>query len=49
VTLGLPYVRTSVDHGTALDIAGRARADAGSLDAAATLAMRLGGRREAAP
>jgi 4-hydroxythreonine-4-phosphate dehydrogenase len=49
VTLGLPYVRTSVDHGTALDIAGRARADAGSLVAAATLAMRLGGRREAAP
>ena len=31
VTLGLPYVRTSVDHGTALDLAGMGRADPGSL------------------
>ena len=31
VTLGLPFVRTSVDHGTALDLAGRGTADAGSL------------------
>ena len=31
VTLGLPYVRTSVDHGTALDLAGTGRADPGSL------------------
>ncbi|MDX3229008.1 4-hydroxythreonine-4-phosphate dehydrogenase PdxA [Streptomyces sp. ME19-01-6] len=31
VTLGLPFVRTSVDHGTAFDIAGTGRADAGSL------------------
>jgi 4-hydroxythreonine-4-phosphate dehydrogenase len=42
VTLGLPIVRTSVDHGTALDIAGSGRADSGSLleaiDAAATMA-----------
>jgi 4-hydroxythreonine-4-phosphate dehydrogenase len=38
VTLGLPIVRTSVDHGTALDLAGTGRADAGSLVAAARLA-----------
>jgi 4-hydroxythreonine-4-phosphate dehydrogenase len=31
ITLGLPFVRTSVDHGTALDLAGTGRADAGSL------------------
>ena len=38
VTLGLPFIRTSVDHGTALDIAGRGVADAGSLHAAALMA-----------
>jgi 4-hydroxythreonine-4-phosphate dehydrogenase len=42
VTLGLPIVRTSVDHGTALDLAGTARADPGSLVAAAQLAVELG-------
>jgi 4-hydroxythreonine-4-phosphate dehydrogenase len=42
VTLGLPYVRTSVDHGTALDLAGSGRADPGSLIAAARLALELG-------
>ncbi|MFC3913120.1 4-hydroxythreonine-4-phosphate dehydrogenase PdxA [Pseudaeromonas sharmana] len=31
ITLGLPFIRTSVDHGTALDLAGTGRADAGSL------------------
>ncbi len=41
VTLGLPFVRTSVDHGTALDIAGSGRADVGSLKAALALADRL--------
>ena len=41
VTLGLPIIRTSVDHGTALDIAGTATADAGSLIAAVKLAMEL--------
>jgi 4-hydroxythreonine-4-phosphate dehydrogenase len=41
VTLGLPFVRTSVDHGTALEIAGRGRADAGSLAEALKLARRL--------
>jgi len=41
VTLGLPIVRTSVDHGTALDLAGSGRADAGSLRAAVGLATQL--------
>ena len=41
VTLGLPIVRTSVDHGTALDLAGTGRADAGSLRAALGLAAEL--------
>jgi 4-hydroxythreonine-4-phosphate dehydrogenase len=39
VTLGLPVIRTSVDHGTALDLAGTGRADAGSLEAALELAL----------
>ncbi|MFM2287169.1 MAG: 4-hydroxythreonine-4-phosphate dehydrogenase [Pseudomonadota bacterium] len=43
VTLGLPIVRTSVDHGTALDLAGSGRADGGSLAAAITLAGVLAG------
>jgi len=41
VTLGLPFIRTSVDHGTALDIAGTGRADAGSMDRAVRLALSL--------
>jgi 4-hydroxythreonine-4-phosphate dehydrogenase len=41
VTLGLPIIRTSVDHGTAFDIAGRGIADASSLVEAITLAARL--------
>jgi 4-hydroxythreonine-4-phosphate dehydrogenase len=41
VTLGLPFVRTSVDHGTALDIAGTGRADPGSLVEALKLAIAL--------
>jgi 4-hydroxythreonine-4-phosphate dehydrogenase len=46
VTLGLPIIRTSVDHGTAFDIAGQDRADAGSLVEAVVLAARLAqGRR----
>ena len=44
VTLGLPIIRTSVDHGTALDIAGSGRADAGSLHAALCLARELASR-----
>jgi 4-hydroxythreonine-4-phosphate dehydrogenase len=41
VTLGLPIIRTSVDHGTALDLAGSGKADAGSLSAALELAIKL--------
>ena len=41
VTLGLPFIRTSVDHGTALDLAGTGRADPGSLFAAVELAIEL--------
>lgn len=41
VTLGLPYVRTSVDHGTALDRAGTGRVHAGSFSAALALAAEL--------
>jgi 4-hydroxythreonine-4-phosphate dehydrogenase len=44
VTLGLPLVRTSVDHGTALDLAGTRKADPGSLHAAFGLALELGRR-----
>ena len=44
VTLGLPIVRTSVDHGTALDLAGSGRADPGSLRAAVQLATELAAR-----
>ncbi|MEF7616477.1 4-hydroxythreonine-4-phosphate dehydrogenase PdxA [Aquincola sp. MAHUQ-54] len=43
VTLGLPFVRTSPDHGTAFDIAGRGVADASSLVAAIRMARRLAG------
>ena len=43
-TLGLPIVRTSVDHGTADDIAGLGIADPGSMIAAIELALRLAGR-----
>lgn len=43
VTLGLPIVRTSVDHGTAFDIAGKGEADEGSLVEAVLLAARLAG------
>lgn len=41
VTLGLPIIRTSVDHGTALDLAGSGRADDGSLRAAIAEAVTL--------
>ncbi len=45
VTLGLPIIRTSPDHGTAFDIAGRGVADPASLIAAIHLAAELAGRR----
>ncbi|MGH8441335.1 MAG: 4-hydroxythreonine-4-phosphate dehydrogenase PdxA [Nevskiaceae bacterium] len=44
VTLGLPFVRASVDHGTALELAGTGRADAGSQRAALALAASLARR-----
>jgi len=43
VTLGLPFIRTSVDHGTALDLAGTGRAEIGSLVEAIKLAAQLAG------
>jgi len=45
VTLGLPIRRTSVDHGTALDLAGSGRADAGSFVAAAELSIEMLARK----
>jgi len=48
VTLGLPIIRTSVDHGTALDLAGSGRADVGSLQAALALALQMTAARGAA-
>ena len=45
VTLGLPFIRTSPDHGTAFDNAGQGRADAGSMRAAIELATQLARRR----
>jgi 4-hydroxythreonine-4-phosphate dehydrogenase len=44
ITLGLPFIRTSVDHGTALDIAGSGKADAGSFYHAAKLALEMAQR-----
>jgi 4-hydroxythreonine-4-phosphate dehydrogenase len=49
VTLGLPFIRTSPDHGTAFDIAGSGRADATSLIAAIALAARLSAHSEPRP
>jgi 4-hydroxythreonine-4-phosphate dehydrogenase len=45
VTLGLPIIRTSVDHGTALDLAGTGRASANSLFAAVDAAIDMAGRQ----
>lgn len=45
ITLGLPFIRTSVDHGTALDLAGKGTANAGSLFVAANHAFRLATQR----
>ncbi len=43
ITAGLPIVRTSVDHGTARDLAGTGRAESGSMEAAVEMAVRLAG------
>jgi 4-hydroxy-L-threonine phosphate dehydrogenase PdxA len=45
ITVGLPFVRTSVDHGTAFDIAGTSRADATSLRVALKHAVALVGAK----
>ena len=49
LTLGLPFVRTSPSHGTAFDIAGRNKANAGSMRAAIALAVDLASRRPVEP
>lgn len=49
VTLGLPIIRTSVDHGTALELAGTGRTDAGSLDAAISAAVEMACNARSAP
>jgi 4-hydroxythreonine-4-phosphate dehydrogenase len=46
ITLGLPMIRTSVDHGTALDLAGKPGIEAGSMRAAIALAIELARNRE---
>ena len=45
VTLGLPIIRTSVDHGTALDLAGSGKIDIGSMQAALELAIELANKK----
>ncbi len=45
ITLGLPFIRTSVDHGTALELAGTGRANPESLQAALALAIELATNR----
>ena len=45
ITLGLPFIRTSVDHGTALDLAGKNEADPGSLYNASAQAIQLAKRQ----
>lgn len=45
ITLGLPFVRTSVDHGTALSLAGTGQADSGSLEHALSVARKLVGAK----
>jgi 4-hydroxythreonine-4-phosphate dehydrogenase len=46
ITLGLPYIRVAVDHGTALELAGTGKADASSLILAANIAAQLSARRK---
>jgi 4-hydroxythreonine-4-phosphate dehydrogenase len=47
ITLGLPFIRTSVDHGTALELAGSGRADPTSLETAIALAIELAQKKTA--
>jgi 4-hydroxythreonine-4-phosphate dehydrogenase len=46
ITLGLPIIRTSVDHGTALDLAGTGNIEIGSMLAAIELAIELANKRK---
>ena len=46
ITLGMPIIRTSVDHGTALDLAGTGKADEGSLITAIRVAMQMAANRQ---
>jgi 4-hydroxythreonine-4-phosphate dehydrogenase len=46
ITLGLPFIRTSVDHGTALDLAGTGHADAGSFNLAIEKAISIAAQKE---
>ncbi|BBP92204.1 hypothetical protein BsIDN1_58220 [Bacillus safensis] len=46
ITVGLPIIRTSVDHGTAFDIAGTGKADSASMEEAIRQAIMLSGTRE---
>lgn len=48
ITLGLPLIRTSVDHGTALDLAGSGKADTGSLEEALSIAIDMANRQRGA-
>lgn len=48
ITLGLPFIRTSVDHGTALDLVGKNIADLGSLTTAVTTAQKMAAARHSA-
>ena len=49
ITLGLPFIRTSVDHGTALDLAGSGRIDTGSFQTALSTAINMAHRRKEYP
>jgi 4-hydroxythreonine-4-phosphate dehydrogenase len=46
ITLGLPFIRTSVDHGAALDLAGTGKIEVGSLKVAIGTALEMIGRRQ---
>ena len=46
ITLGLPFIRTSVDHGTALDLAGTGNVDTGSFALALNEAIKLAGTKQ---
>jgi 4-hydroxythreonine-4-phosphate dehydrogenase len=45
ITLGLPFIRTSVDHGTAADLAGSGKIDCGSFSMAIKKAIKLAGKK----